>query len=100
MWFGGGRQWQLVEAYLHTKVHDEIEGVLDRGGVVGGSSAGTTILGSYLIRGDTRTNTIMMGDHEEGLSFLRGVGGDQHLLRRNRHAGGALSTAGRSWHWA
>ena len=86
VWFGGGRQWRLVEAYLHTKVHDEIQGVLDRGGVVGGSSAGATILGSYLIRGDTRTNTIMMGDHEEGLGFLRGVGVDQHLLRRNRHA--------------
>ena len=86
VWFGGGRQWRLVDAYLDTKVHHEIQGVLDRGGVVGGSSAGASILGSYLVRGDTRTNTIMMGDHEEGLGFLRGVGIDQHLLRRNRHA--------------
>lgn len=86
VWFGGGRQWRLVDAYLHTKVHDEIQGVLDRGGVVGGSSAGATVLGSYLVRGDMKTNTIMMGDHEEGLGFLRGVGIDQHLLRRNRHA--------------
>ena len=34
---------------------------------------------------NTRTNTIMMGDHEEGFGLLRGVGVDQHLLRRNRH---------------
>ena len=27
----------------------------------------------------------MMGDHEVGLGFLKGVGIDQHLLRRNRH---------------
>ena len=84
VWFGGGRQWRLADAYLHTRVHEELQRVLDRGGVVGGSSAGATILGSYLVRGDTRTNTIMMGDHEEGFGFLRDVGIDQHLLRRNR----------------
>ena len=58
--------------------------MLQRGGVVGGSSAGATILGSYLVRGDTATNTIMMGDHEEGFAFLRDTAIDQHLLRRNR----------------
>jgi len=84
IWFTGGRQWRLVDAYLHTKVHDEIRAVLERGGVVGGSSAGATILGSYLVRGDTSGNAIMMGDHEDGMAFLRGVGIDQHLLRRNR----------------
>ena len=26
-----------------------------------------------------------MGDHEEGLSFLKDVAIDQHLLKRNRH---------------
>jgi cyanophycinase len=84
VWFGGGRQWRLADAYLHTKVHEALLEVLDGGGVVGGSSAGATILGSYLVRGDTRTNTIMMGDHEEGFGLLRDVGVDQHLLRRNR----------------
>ena len=85
VWFGGGRQWRLADAYLDTRVHDELRRLLERGGVIGGSSAGATILGSYLVRGDTRTNTIMMGDHEEGFGLLRGVGVDQHLLRRNRH---------------
>jgi cyanophycinase len=84
VWFGGGRQWRLADAYLHTKVHLALTELLDRGGVIGGSSAGATILGSYLARGDTRTNTVMMGDHEEGLGFLKNVAVDQHLLRRNR----------------
>jgi cyanophycinase len=84
VWFGGGRQWRLADSYLHTKVHDELWALLDRGGVIGGSSAGATIQGSYLARGDTRTNTIMMGDHEEGLAFLKDVAIDQHLLQRNR----------------
>lgn len=84
VWFTGGRQWRLADSYLDTKVHEALWGVLERGGVIGGSSAGASIQGSYLIRGDTRTNTIMMGDHEVGLGFLKGVGIDQHLLRRNR----------------
>ena len=84
VWFTGGRQWRLADSYLDTKVHDALWGVLERGGVIGGSSAGASIQGSYLVRGDTRTNTIMMGDHEVGLGFLKGVGIDQHLLMRNR----------------
>ena len=84
VWFPGGRQWRLADAYLGTLVHDALRDVLNRGGVVGGSSAGATILGSYLARGDTATNTVMMGDHEVGFGFLRDTAIDQHLLRRNR----------------
>ena len=58
--------------------------LLERGGVIGGSSAGATILGSYLARGDTTSNTVMMGDHEEGFGFISNIAIDQHLLRRNR----------------
>ncbi len=85
VWFAGGRQWRLADAYLGTETHEALWDVLDRGGVVGGSSAGASIQGSYLVRGDSRTNTVMMGDHEVGLGFLKDVAIDQHLLRRNRH---------------
>ena len=84
VWFGGGRQWHLADSYLDTKVHAELWALLERGGVIGGSSAGATIQGSYLARGDTKTNEIMMGDHEVGLGFVKNVAIDQHLLRRNR----------------
>jgi cyanophycinase len=84
VWFGGGRQWRLADSYLNTRTHEELWALLDRGGVIGGSSAGATIQGSYLARGDTETNTIMMGDHEEGLAFVKDVAIDQHLLMRNR----------------
>lgn len=84
VWFGGGRQWRLADSYLDTKVHEELWALLGRGGVIGGTSAGATIQGSYLARGDTRTNTVMMGDHEEGLAFLKNVAIDQHLLVANR----------------
>ena len=84
VWFSGGRQWRLADAYLDTATESALWDVLRRGGVIGGSSAGATIQGSYLARGDTRTNTIMMGDHEEGFAFLKQSAIDQHLLRRNR----------------
>ena len=84
VWFTGGRQWLLVDAYLGTKVEEELHRLLERGGAIGGSSAGATIQGSFLVRGDTRSNMIMMGDHQVGLGFLRNTAIDQHLLRRNR----------------
>jgi cyanophycinase len=84
LWFTGGRQWRLADSYLHTKTHEELFKLLDRGGVVGGSSAGASIMGSFLVRGDTKTNVIMMGDHQEGLSLLSNCAIDQHLLALNR----------------
>ncbi len=84
IWFGGGRQWRLVDAYQGTRTEKLFHKVLERGGVIGGSSAGATIQGSYLARGDTRNNQIMMGDHEEGFGFIHNIAIDQHLLARNR----------------
>lgn len=85
VWFGGGRQWRLVDAYKDTKTEKLLWEVLNRGGVIGGTSAGATIQGSYLARGDTKNNQIMMGDHEAGFGFIKNVAIDQHLLARNRH---------------
>jgi cyanophycinase len=85
VWFSGGRQWRLADAYLGTRTHRELLALLARGGVVGGSSAGATIQGSFLVRGDTAGNTLMIGDHVRGFGLLRDVAVDQHLLKRNRH---------------
>lgn len=85
VWFNGGRQWRLVDSYLNTRTQRELNAVLERGGVIGGSSAGATIQGSYLVRGAREGNETMMAPgYEEGLGFLRGVAIDQHLLTRHR----------------
>ena len=84
VWFSGGRQWRLVDAYSDTKTLEDVRSVLERGGVIGGSSAGATIQGSFLVRGDTETNQIMMGNHQEGFGFLPRSAVDQHLLARDR----------------
>ena len=85
VWIPGGRQWRLADAYLGTRTEKELHALLARGGVIGGTSAGATIQGSYLVRGAVEGNTIMMSPgHEQGFGFLRGVAIDQHLLKRKR----------------
>jgi len=84
IYFEGGRQWRIADGFLNTKAHKEMFKLLDRGGVIAGSSAGATIQGSYLARGDTKNNQVMMGDHEIGLGFITNIAIDQHVLVRNR----------------
>ena len=47
VWFNGGRQWNCVDSYMNTLTLKEFHKVLERGGVIGGSSAGATIQGDY-----------------------------------------------------
>lgn len=84
IWFVGGRHWRLTDSYLNTLAHKEFKAVLNRGGVIGGTSAGATIQGSFMVRGDTKGNSIMVGDHTQGLDFIHNVTIDQHVMRRNR----------------
>ena len=84
VFFAGGRQWRLADSYLDTLTHKELTALLNRGGVIGGSSAGASILASFMVRGDTKSNEKMIGDHIAGLGFLKNTAIDQHLLRRNR----------------
>ena len=87
VWFNGGRQWNIVDSYAKTLTYREFHKVLERGGVVGGSSAGATIQGEYLVRGDTSGADVMMTlepEHQEAFRFLRGTAIDQHINTRNR----------------
>ena len=85
IWFGGGRQWNLVDSYQNTTAHKLMHDVLARGGVIGGSSAGASIQGSYMARGNPLGNRDSMAEgYEIGLGFLTGVAIDQHFTQRNR----------------
>jgi cyanophycinase len=87
IWFNGGRQWNIVDSYANTLTYREFHKVLERGGVIGGSSAGATIQGEYLVRGDTSGAQVMMTaepNHQEAFKFLRKVAIDQHINTRSR----------------
>lgn len=78
-WLVGGRQGRLEERYVGTPVEHELHALLRRGGVVGGSSAGSAILSRVMIH---------HGNPEpvEGTGFgiLPGIIVDQHFLARQR----------------
>jgi cyanophycinase len=85
VWIAGGRQWRLADSYLNTRTQKELVNLLNRGGVIGGSSAGASIQASYMVRGAREGNTIMMAKgYETGFGFLKNVAVDQHLLTRKR----------------
>ena len=85
IWFGGGRQWNFVDSYYGTKAHKLMKDVLNRGGVIGGSSAGASVQGDYLARANPVANfDIMAPGYERGLGFLTGVAIDQHFSQRGR----------------
>jgi cyanophycinase len=87
VWFNGGRQWNIVDSYAGTLTYREFHKVLERGGVIGGSSAGATIQGHYLVRGDTSGPNVMMTaepNHQLAFGFLRRSAIDQHIDARNR----------------
>lgn len=87
VWFDGGRQWNLVDSYMNTRTYRAFHQVLERGGVIAGSSAGATIQGDYLVRGAVAGPHIMMTtekQHERGFNFLRKSAIDQHINTRMR----------------
>jgi cyanophycinase len=86
VWFGGGRQWNLVDSYMDTQAHELMKRVLERGGAIGGSSAGASIQAEFLARGDPLGNlNIIAPGYTRGLGFLGGVAVDQHFTQRQRH---------------
>jgi cyanophycinase len=88
VWFEGGRQYHLVDSYGGTKTEKAFMDVLERGGVIGGSSAGASILASYMVRGAPSNDNFIMSypGYERGFGYLRGVGIDQHVVARERLA--------------
>src|SRR5262249_14957989 len=88
VWFSGGRQYKLVDAYKGTLVEIELRAVLDRGGLIAGSSAGATIQGSFLFRGaPSDDNKILIypdPKYQEAFGYVTNCGIDQHVGQRCR----------------
>ncbi|MEM9704296.1 MAG: cyanophycinase, partial [Planctomycetota bacterium] len=86
LFFGGGRQWNFSDSYYGTTAHQLMKDVLNRGGVIAGSSAGASIQGRFLARATPIGNTRLLapGYERGGLGFLPGVAIDQHFTQRGR----------------
>lgn len=79
VWFPGGDQSLLVEAYHGTAVEREVRNVLARGGVVGGTSAGAAVMSELMIRSGNPVAEV-----GNGFGLLSGLVVDQHFNERNR----------------
>lgn len=79
VWFAGGNQNLITEAYLGTLVETRLHDMLKRGGVIGGTSAGAAIMTQTMIAGG-----IGVPHLGTGFGFLKGAIVDQHFAQRNR----------------
>ena len=84
VFLGGGDQENLSKMYGGTATLQALNELLDRGGVIMGTSAGATIMGSIMIGGDHRKTPHIKKDFSEGFSFMKNTAIDQHVLVRNR----------------
>jgi cyanophycinase len=79
VWIGGGKQGNLASAYADTRVERELKALLDRGGVVAGTSAGAAIMTRVMIEGGRTEPSV-----GRGFDLLADAIVDQHFLRRKR----------------
>ncbi|HEX2519290.1 MAG TPA: cyanophycinase [Castellaniella sp.] len=79
VWLGGGCQRLLVDVYQGTGVEQGLRRLFQRGGAIGGISAGAAVMSPVMIRGG-------FGEPETGPGFglLPGTIIDQHFLVRRR----------------
>jgi cyanophycinase len=79
VWFTGGDQSRLVEAYGGTRVEQELHRLLARGGVIGGTSAGAAVMSHEMIVGGNPQAVV-----GTGFGFLPGYAVDTHFQNRHR----------------
>jgi cyanophycinase len=79
LWFAGGDQTKIAEAYRGTATAKAFHALHARGGVVGGTSAGAAILSDPMIAGGKDVAAV-----GPGLGFFPGFVIDQHFTERKR----------------
>jgi len=85
VFIGGGDQANIANAFLGTAVHQELFSLLNRGGIIMGTSAGATIMGDLMITGwEQRKAPNVLHTYPPGLAFMKNTSIDQHVLVRNR----------------
>ncbi|HUQ72824.1 MAG TPA: cyanophycinase [Planctomycetaceae bacterium] len=82
VWLGGGQQTWFTTTYGGTIVEKRLKELLQRGGVIGGTSAGASAVTSIMMAGGRRGEPITTN----GLGLFPDAIVDQHFFKRNRTA--------------
>ncbi len=83
----GGRQWRFIDAYKYTQTEEELWGVLNRGGVIAGTSAGAAVMADVMPRGDPSGSGTLLSPREwyqHGFGFVSNIAVDNHIDTRGR----------------
>lgn len=81
VWMSGGAQGRLADLYKGTRVEQCLQKLLERGGVIGGTSAGAAIMSQTMIRQGTSRDA----EIDAGFGLLQAAVVDQHFTERARH---------------
>ena len=81
-----GNSGRLADAYLGTRTQKTLKELLDRGGVIFGSSAGAIIQGSFTVRGRPDKPLLIAPGRTTGFGFLTNVAINPHLTSAKRDA--------------
>lgn len=79
IWFSGGKAGAVPGPYLSTRTQRELEALLQRGGVIGGDSAGAMAIGALILHKATSGDPA--GDR--GFGFLTNVAVNVHVVQRS-----------------
>lgn len=81
IWFSGGKAGALPGPYLGTRAQREFDALLQRGGVIGGDSAGAMAMGTLIVHRATSGDEHPTADR--GFGFLSNVAVNVHVVQRS-----------------
>jgi cyanophycinase len=86
VFFSGGDQLRLTSQIGGTEIEEELHRLLERGGVIAGTSAGASMMSDTMLVKGTSSETHRIGDLHmaPGLGLIRDVIIDQHFAERGR----------------
>lgn len=95
VWFAGGDQARLTAALLDTPIHKKMLELYEKGGVIGGTSAGAAVMSEVMITGDEKRTAkedeqwqVIWAENivrVRGFGFVKNAIIDQHFVTRRRH---------------
>lgn len=86
VWISEGNAGRLASIVLGTRSEKELHQLLERDGVIGGTSAGAIFAGSVIVRGRPDKPVVVARGYDRGLALLTNVVINPHLTEAKREA--------------